>query len=220
MVRRVPVLRGHTRTNRNHLSVIGPDFVFAYGSLIAVDAGFLAPGRDVWPVTAHGLRRGWYLPIPEDRNTGLGAIYARDGLCNGLLIEQSAAGLKEADDRERKHGYDRVALPARMLSPGGGSSVPQGRIWVYVTDHPVYPTVELPIAQSYLDVVLSGCLDIGLEFATQFIRTTDGWEYPWVDDRQNPRYRRARPPDADLDAAVDGVLESAIPRMLAKRRSG
>ena len=80
------------------------------------------------------------------------------------------------------------------------------KIWMYVPEHPQLPNPEFPIAQSYVDIILRGCLSISEEFAKEFIINTRGWhaqelmedesvvalgEYCWVDDREKPIYVRA-----------------------------
>ena len=87
--------------------------------------------------------------------------------------------------------------------------------WVYITDHPSQPSESCPIAQSYVDVVLSGCLDIGDEFAKEFIRTTSGWDKSWIDDRNRPRYRRSLEVDSDR---IDALLREVIPDDFASRK--
>ncbi len=74
-----------------------------------------------------------------------------------------------------------------------------------------------PISQSYVDIILRGCLSISRDFARRFLETTHGWEhgecldqntkdntnaggefgdstlsrYIWVNDRHAPIYYRA-----------------------------
>lgn len=46
------------------------------------------------------------------------------------------------------------------------------------------PSTAFPIPQSYLDCVLIGCMHYGLDFARQFILSTDGWcPLSWLNDR-------------------------------------
>jgi hypothetical protein len=49
------------------------------------------------------------------------------------------------------------------------------QIWTYVTRHPLPASSDYPIAQSYVDIVLRGCLTISTSFAQEFIQTTKGW---------------------------------------------
>jgi hypothetical protein len=39
-----------------------------------------------------------------------------------------------------------------------------------------------PISQSYVDIILRGCLSISRDFARRFLETTHGWEHgEWLD---------------------------------------
>jgi hypothetical protein len=80
--------------------------------------------------------------------------------------------------------------PARVISLNG-QEVPSESIWIYLPNEPGWPSEECPIVQSYVDVVLAGCLEVGESFAAEFVRTTMNWGYPWIDDRSAPRYARA-----------------------------
>jgi hypothetical protein len=70
-------------------------------------------------------------------------------------------------------------------------------IWVYVPKRPVPADASHPILQSYVDIIVRGCLETGGEaMARSFIATTSGWFHPagthhWVDDRATPIYKRA-----------------------------
>lgn len=48
-------------------------------------------------------------------------------------------------------------------------------IWVYVPNEMHPPSNEYPIAQSYVDTIMRGCLSINEAFAREFISTTIGW---------------------------------------------
>jgi hypothetical protein len=74
-------------------------------------------------------------------------------------------------------------------------------VWVYVPKSNVPPDTSHPILQSYVDIIVRGCLYIsGEEFARSFISTTTGWTQSsnriqspshWVNDRDFPMYKRA-----------------------------
>jgi hypothetical protein len=192
------------------------EFLFAYGSLINSESrGAKSATGNALPARIFGLRRGWYLPVPEDCNTGLGAVFSEGSTCNGVLLAKESTSFEETDVREKQHGYLRVAFRPANISVLSRLKIEMDKVWVYVTNEPSYPTEALPIAQSYLDVVLTGCLEIGDEFAIEFISTTSGWESPWIDDRHQPQYRRAIAVDT---TRIDRILKSIIPKHFAKRR--
>jgi hypothetical protein len=186
------------------------EYLFAYGSLIYTDGN----GEPGIPVSVSTIRRGWYARISKDKNSALGAILESNSMCNGILRVTDTQKLEVTDEREIQVGYHRSSLPTRTITIVNGNDYEIDRVWVYVTDTPELPTSEFPIAQSYLDVVLTGCLAINEEFAVDFIRMTDGWDHSWLDDRLKPRYPRAISSDHHR---IDAVLQKVIPDQLAKR---
>ena len=87
---------------------------------------------------------------------------------------------------------------------------PSVKIWVYIPQTPMIPTIDYPISQTYVDTILRGCLDISDDFAAEFLKTTSGWhpddrvhldslvlrddsipdQIPLINDRQHPIYVR------------------------------
>ena len=62
--------------------------------------------------------------------------------------------------------------------------------------------------QSYVDVVISGCLEISEEFANDFINMTGNWQHPLLNDRHDPKY--IRPMDLqDSFEEIDRVFSDA-----------
>jgi len=49
------------------------------------------------------------------------------------------------------------------------------QIWVYVQKCMIPANSDFPIVQSYLDIILRGCLSISEEFAHKFMQSTKGW---------------------------------------------
>lgn len=199
-------------------------YLFSYGSLISeVSRKLSGVLSSSFPARVSRIKRGWYLTVPEDKDTGLGATSDKSSLCNGVLINTNTADIELLDKREKIHGYRRVQLPLESIL------LPYGRglgnleeleeiegVWAYITDLVEFPTETCPIAQSYLDVVLEGCLAISKEFAEEFILSTEGWESPWVNDRENPRYRRFTNTDI---IRIDTLLEQTIPNYFLNRKN-
>ena len=50
-------------------------------------------------------------------------------------------------------------------------------VWIYVPkiQYTAYATTSCPIIQSYIDIIIRGCLSISHDFAKQFLLTTHGW---------------------------------------------
>ena len=66
-------------------------------------------------------------------------------------------------------------LAATTTHPNDKSSSVLPKVWVYIQQAPSPVRHDAPIAQTYLDVILRGCLTISDQFAHQFIATTRGW---------------------------------------------
>jgi len=55
---------------------------------------------------------------------------------------------------------------------------------------------------------VTGYLDMfGHEGAERFFASTDGWDSPVLDDRRDPIYPRAIPPDGRQKAYIDAKLD-------------
>jgi hypothetical protein len=135
--------------------------------------------------------------------TALGVVPREGSVINGVFVSIPPDVLASFDAREE--GYTRMPLERRGVVPLGPQAVPEGDLWIYVPVAPHLPTAECPILQSYVDVVLTGCLEFGESFAVEFVRTTVAWEYARENDRSSPRYRRALR-DVPLAAVIDRVL--------------
>lgn len=63
-----------------------------------------------------------------------------------------------------------------MAAAAVGHGVDEGvPIWVYVPRKEDSASEDAPIYQSYIDVILGGCLSISPEFAREFLLSTQGW---------------------------------------------
>lgn len=104
-----------------------------------------------------------------------------------------SAGLGALDERES--GYTRVAVPIEELEVllQWARLPPNARVWIYVpngSDAAQTPGVGLhgpsfrcPILQTYVDVCITGCLEVSEEYAIEFITSTAGWDGAWLNDR-------------------------------------
>ena len=89
--------------------------------------------------------------------------------------------------------------------------------WVYQAwvDYINTPDLESPIFQSYLDVILDGCLEVGKEFAEEFLLTTYNWGV-WVNDRKNQRYPRALEKSQNVEL-IEELFKTYIPEQVKNR---
>lgn len=166
-------------------------YIFGYGSLINYHSRQRTGATgESFPVKIYGLERNWGFRVDEDLKTTALAVQKASGDCwvNGTVFMVDENALSEFDAREE--GYERIELgwdAVELLSPRGSVG---GRLWVYVNQVPELPTEEFPIYQSYLDVVMAGCLEYGEVFARDFLNSTIGWQCI-LDDREEPLYLRA-----------------------------
>lgn len=125
--------------------------------------------------------------------TAMGVRFEPDAQCVGVILPVNETELRAFDKREQ--GYDRKRLSlaqvdlVSFLDPAFYQSEDHSvfvqakqrkderkiALWLYVQRNPLPPTPEHPIVQSYVDVILRGCLSISEEFAKEFIETTVGW---------------------------------------------
>ncbi len=153
-------------------------------------------------------------PDPLFRMASLGVVKKAGAVINGVIVAIPSGELEKFDQRE--DGYARRSLAE--LKAGfkvlNGKERPAGPIWIYVPEEPCTPGADSPIAQTYVDVVVAGCLlEFGEGFARQWVETTKFWEYDWVDDRHRPIYVRATP-YYDLAKRIDTILAENIPGTL------
>ena len=164
------------------------------------------------------------------------------------------------DDRE--FNYDRILVDIKDIGAVPGFSSPilcpmklaqksidppkKPMFWVYVQHDPIPPNNDFPIIQSYVDIILRGCLTYGENFAISFLNTTHGWpnnysqntesmiekdpdngditednkEASWVDDRHDPQYVRADPIYSNEEGEnLDNMLREYHPLAFSARQN-
>ncbi|KAH6571723.1 hypothetical protein BASA62_003732 [Batrachochytrium salamandrivorans] len=188
-----------------HASDTTQHFVFGYGSLINPASRLRTFGEptDGLPVSVRGLRRSWSYRCSRRDYTAVAVerSHNRNFITNGVLIpiRNPAVDLPRLDDREKD--YIRSTIPLSDIDFYSDAHrlqlIPQKEtedhrivIWLYecpasagTTDRKHTPCIHCPIPQSYIDCMMAGCLQFGLDFARQFVASTYGWEGPWLDDR-------------------------------------
>ena len=114
-------------------------------------------------------------------------------------------------------------------------SQPKPHIWTYVPLQEQWPDPDFPIAQSYVDTILRGCLSYSPDMAHDFILSTEGWDCHhgdgktlttrldklpacWLDDRHAPIYPRGDPAWSRENAQkIDALLQQHLPSEMARR---
>ena len=170
---------------------MGRHYILGYGSLISSQSRAKTgeTGR-VWPVKLQGYERSWAVMSPALGMSSVAVMQAADKACNGVLIEVAEDQFPLFDEREQ--GYQRSQIAQHQLLPYHDESLPEGTYWVYHAEEVVAPCHVYPIVLSYVDVILSGCLEHGEHFARDFIELTQGWRSPLINDRPTPIYPRAQ----------------------------
>ena len=181
---------------------------FGYGSLVNTQT--LACGTRAVRVRVTGWRRAW-------RHSGLTAFGRRctltvfpdpDCAIDGVVIAQPIDSLTALDMREgqyTRHAVDAGAL--EWLDPRP-DAWPAPFVYVGNDEHRRPGDADHPIMLSYLDVVIAGFLrTFGASGADHFLKTTDDWHVPVLDDRAAPRYPRALSLSSSERHRVDDCLE-------------
>lgn len=203
-------------------------FVFAYGSLIDHHSrayGQITILSNPVPIRVHGYRQGWLSPYGYDETTYLGVVADAQTSAIGILLHLSEESLKIIDKREKadekpdKRVYERVEIePSAMSLLLQGEQV-ERPAWLYRVVKPGQPSERCPIRQSYVDVVLRGCLSFGEDFAKEWIGSCTYWNGPWKNDRKNPKFQRRGPEiRREEEERIDAVLSDL--QVLRFRRLG
>ncbi len=181
------------------------DYIFGYGSLICAESrSRTGVTGSAYAARVKGIKRGWVVPV-EDGHTVLGAVKDSDAICNGVIFEVNDENLMKFDHREKE--YSRLQLNIQNIDTTMELDS-QSRVWTYVGDEFRPPCQKLPIAQSYLDVIINGSLTFGEDFLREFVKTTDYWLH-FLNDRSNPVYPRAMT-RTDHHQHFDTLLESLL----------
>ena len=198
-----------------------PQYIVGYGSLMqsASKRSTEPEAGENLPVLVTGFQRAWnthgvyptcFLGVQQSPSATMVAALYRSFPEDGKL----GADAREID-------YCRVAVPSGSVKMLDGSSVPaNSQIWVYVNKPGTLkkPDEGHPIVQSYVDIVIIGCLELQarvadpeFDFVEQFVKTTAGWSQHWVNDRLYPRRPYAEQPKA---FEIDKHLQNLLPELV------
>lgn len=173
---------------------------FGYGSLVNAATHNFADPR---PATLHGWRRVWR-GTHLRQAAFLSVQPSIGGVLHGIVAKVPGADWAALDQREAAYQRNDVSDTVRHDGPKAPTAVYQVKT-AHVADAPH------PILLSYLDVVVQGYLQTyGMEGVAHFFATTDGWDAPILNDRQDPIYARHRKLSADEQAVVDQYLAAMV----------
>lgn len=177
------------------------------------------------PVQIKGFSREWNLKANSvgPDGTFLGVVPNEDSSINGavfqLPLSQYVSEALESYD-QREHLYCRKLIDIadiEFLIPDNNTiSTEDNYYWIYVNKdiNIAGPSKYNPIVQSYVDVFISGCLELQNEhdlpgFAKKCVETTKGWSaVNWINDRIFPRRPYVHEPKA---REIDALLQDVIP---------
>ena len=175
-------------------------------------------------LTALGIQKSVNTKFTDEDNTLISDIkkYEKDVFTTGKgkpingVLYPIYDNIEKFDEREE--GYFRLRLRNNQLKELSWQKLPDYDCKIYIYCLPEEnqkqrPTFDLPILQSYVDVVINGCLEYGEEFAINFIKNTYGWSYAWLNDRVKPRRPWLQEPnfkiiDRLLKLHADGYIHS------------
>ena len=142
-----------------------PQYIVGYGSLISEDSKRKSAKNsgDNIPVQVTGYQRGWFLKGPAAKYsiTFLGVKPAVNQRINGVVFNLSESEeILNIDGREQ--GYCRQLVELNNIQPLTGDPLPQAQYWIYVPEPEqiALPNKQYPIVQSYVDIFLSGCIQM------------------------------------------------------------
>lgn len=193
-------------------------WVVGYGSLMQEHSKQETAQRlgENHPIYLTGYKRGWVIHgSPVGFSTTYLAVTKQPGQPVNAVYFQvfDAKDIKRFDERES--GYCREAILAKHMKSAAHEALPAGQYWIYVSPNSgnEHPSKHYPIVQSYVDLFLSGCLELEEKyhlqgFSRDCILTTSFWSVHWVNDRVHPRRASDDEPYA---AKIDMLIASMLP---------
>tara|TARA_R110001599_G_scaffold155813_2_gene341668 strand:+ start:761 stop:1273 length:513 start_codon:yes stop_codon:yes gene_type:complete len=157
-------------------------YIFAYGSLVDKESRESTLSTDlVYPCALqdHYIRFWTYHPLHQDQLVLGISEYITKGNINGVLLVVDDLMLSNLDKRE--HRYTRIQLSKNnlVITKQLDSDIP---LYTYVLHRDRDLEVENSLENSrYMHICCRGFLHYGAEYLKQFIETTDGWKYPWIE---------------------------------------
>ncbi|CAH1077572.1 gamma-glutamylcyclotransferase family protein [Candidatus Nitrotoga sp. 1052] len=194
-------------------------YIIGYGSLMQDESRKrTTPNANIaYPVKVNGYQRGWFTKGSGVgfSTTFLGVVQSKESALNAAIYLIDLTEITTMDKRE--FSYCRLAVEPEnysllkqdiLLSPG--------QAWIYVNKPETISTANrrYPIVQSYVDIFLSGCLELEQrfeleDFAKQCLVTTSNWSIQWMNDRIYPRRPFIYQPKA---GRIDQLLKEHLPQ--------
>ena len=213
------------------------NFIFGYGSLINsysrkyTGKGYIGSAIPIELSKKTGYQRIWVCKKSKYGNRSfLGLIKNRSKAhnINGVLMPIYKC-ISNFDKREK--GYKRIKIrynpkKKNVIRALSWQKLPNYscNIYIYTIKKELYnkPNKKCPISQSYLDVVLSGCLEYGENFAHSFLKNTYNWKddnnnIQWVNDRKKNKRCWIKNNNKIIRIKIDKLLKKYIFKMFKFR---
>jgi len=179
--------------------------IFAYGSLLNKNTWSFNAELEL--VSLKGWVRQWRQIVQLDKSKicALTIYPSSNSIIEGILLKVDDAAELLLGGREI--GYEKTII--------AGMDITVQNTKIQLTDEtPItyvgskattcWASEEAPILLSYIDVVAKGYFDLfGREGAAHFFNSTQGWNLPILDDRDDPIYPRAMKYDKKFLDFVD-----------------
>lgn len=198
-------------------------YIIGYGSLLNRSSlnRTLPQVEKIEPIYLNQYCRYWHANeniTPTFSSTFLGVSKSEHSRINCIIFEIEESFLPVIDKREFLYHREQVNLNDIEFTSNQFEINTDDNIWIYITDKPSLASKEFPIIQSYVDVCLSGAMQLEEEFnlenfAIDFIKTTKQWSPSWVNDRIFPRAPHIHQPDA---YRIDIMLSENINQYFSK----
>eukprot|EP00484_Ammonia_sp_Unknown_P001125 CAMPEP_0197022142 /NCGR_PEP_ID=MMETSP1384-20130603/3045_1 /TAXON_ID=29189 /ORGANISM="Ammonia sp." /LENGTH=283 /DNA_ID=CAMNT_0042450117 /DNA_START=44 /DNA_END=895 /DNA_ORIENTATION=- len=202
-------------------------YIFGYGSLMN------KASRRSTGITGHGIpvrvahmKRAWNYHVDQVHHanikrapcTAVGVQFDftnPDSTVNGVLFQLPLNELAKFDGREAR--YERHQVDHEHITILHDADVLQlddnAVVYVYVVPQDIALSLSdnsRILKQSYIDLFISGCFEVnGYEFALECIRTTDGWNAVYLNDRHQP-YAAKDMIGAAMQQEIDQLLQTEL----------
>ena len=187
--------------------------MLGYGSLMNADSRqrFSAIEQPGLLATVKGFERAWVTRSEQEKLTYVGALANPDGWLNAQMIPTSISPALA----KREQDYQFFAVPGSAVTLNADDKVnaylqqalSDMSLWICQTleQHPA--SADFPIAQTYIDTCLAGCLEQGGETqARAFIDSTRLWSTHIQRDRTAPVYPRPGRVAAHYHEQIDALM--------------
>ncbi|BBJ23808.1 gamma-glutamylcyclotransferase family protein [Candidatus Nitrotoga sp. AM1P] len=194
-------------------------YIIGYGSLMQDESRQrTTPNANIsYPVQVNGYQRGWFTKGSGVgfSTTFLGVVQRKESTLNATIYTIDVTEISTMDKRE--FSYCRLAVePENFSLLKQDIPLSLGQTWIYVNKPDTIATASrrYPIVQSYVDIFLSGCLELEQrfelkDFARQCLVTTSNWSTQWMNDRIYPRRPFIYQPKAKQ---IDQLLNEHLPQ--------